>query len=411
MYDDQEFTEEDFAAIDLDIEKICHQNSLADFFEPAVGKHLDCLQTKFGINSFREMQWEIIRMVMYKKRDVCAVMATGHGKSLCFQFPAVFENGVTLVISPLIALMEAQVYTLNEIGISACFLGSAQTDQNILQRIDRKEFSIIYCCPEYLQTANGTNLLHSLKDDLTLVAIDEAHSISQWGHDFRQDYRKLTVIREILPNVPILAVTATATEDVRQDIISMLGLNAPRVIVTSFDRPNLSYIVKRKSYRAWDDLKQWVEGVNGSVIIYVLKIAETDDISAVLALHDIKCATYHASLPLKTRSDVVKKFLRNEIKVIVATIAFGMGIDKPDIRHVIHYGASKNLASYQQEVGRAGRDGLPAKVVTFFDETDFGVQEYFLTHRKEPLPASTLNHLRALNVRFRQYLRSIECRR
>lgn len=336
-------------------------------------------------------------------------MATGHGKSLLYQYPAIFKKGVTLVISPLISLMEAQVYTLIGTGISACFLGSAQKDPNVLQRINQNEFSIIYCYPEYLQGFNGVNLLNSLKDRLTLVAIDEAHSISQWGHYFRQGYRKLSIIRETTPEVPILAVTATGTEDVRQDIIRMLGLNAPRVLVTSFDRPNLSYIVKRKSDSIWDDLKQWVRDVNGSIIIYVLRITETNEISAILAQQGIESEIYHASLPLKTRSNVVKKFLKNEMKVIVATIAFGMGIDKPDTRCMIHYGAGKNIEPYYQECGRAGRDGLPAKVVTFFDNDDFRLQEFFST--KNPLPASTLNHLRGLNVKFQQYLRSTKRRR
>ncbi|XP_037048538.1 LOW QUALITY PROTEIN: Werner syndrome ATP-dependent helicase-like, partial [Bradysia coprophila] len=353
---------------------------------------------------------DIIEAVL-EKRDVLAVMATGHGKSLCFQLPALLKNGITLVISPLISLMQSQVHSMVKIGVSACLLGSAQNDTTILQRVFGYEFSIVYCCPEYLQGLNGKKLMTTLKDRLTLVAIDEAHSISQWGHEFRQDYLKLNIIRDIIPNVPILAVTATATKDVRNEIIRMARLNAPLVIVTELD-PNLEFLIKRKSVgNPWRDLKPLMENVTGSVIIYVLRIVETDEVQEALAEHGIESSTYHADLPMTTRSDIVTKFVENEIKVVVATISFGMGIDKPDVRLVIHYGASKSIESYYQEVGRAGRDGLHAKVVTFFDENDFQLQEFFLTHRKDPLPTLTLTNLRRLRAEFRQYLFSTTCRR
>ncbi|XP_037046808.1 Werner syndrome ATP-dependent helicase-like isoform X2 [Bradysia coprophila] len=372
---------------------------------------VECLTSKFKLVKFRPMQKDIIEAVL-EKRDVLAVMATGHGKSLCFQLPALLKNGITLVISPLISLMQSQVHSMVKIGVSACLLGSAQNDTTILQRVFGYEFSIVYCCPEYLQGLNGKKLMTTLKDRLTLVAIDEAHSISQWGHEFRQDYLKLNIIRDIIPNVPILAVTATATKDVRNEIIRMARLNAPLVIVTELDRPNLEFLIKRKSVgNPWRDLKPLMENVTGSVIIYVLRIVETDEVQEALAEHGIESSTYHADLPMTTRSDIVTKFVENEIKVVVATISFGMGIDKPDVRLVIHYGASKSIESYYQEVGRAGRDGLHAKVVTFFDENDFQLQEFFLTHRKDPLPTLTLTNLRRLRAEFRQYLFSTTCRR
>lgn len=288
---DIKYSEEDLLKIDTDV------------------KLLECLTSKFKLVKFRHMQKEIIEAIL-AKRDVLAVMATGHGKSLCFELPAVLTNGITLVVSPLISLMEAQVHTLVKTGIPACFLGSAQKESNILQRVFRNEFNLVFCCPEYLQGFNGKNLLTTLKNRLTLVAIDEAHSISQWGHEFRKDYLKLNIIRDIIPNVPILAVTATATENVRNEIIQMVRLNSPLVIVTKLDRPNLEFVVNRKSvFNPWHDLQPWMENVDGSVIIYVLRIKETDQIKAVLAEHGIESSTYHASLPLPTRSDIVKNSL------------------------------------------------------------------------------------------------------
>ncbi|KAG4067504.1 hypothetical protein HA402_002781 [Bradysia odoriphaga] len=393
MDSDIQYTEDDLSKIESDVQLI------------------ECLTSKFNLVKFRPMQKEIIDAIL-DKRDVLAVMATGHGKSLCFQLPALLKNGITLVVSPLISLMQSQVHSMVKIGITACLLGSAQNDTTILQRVFGYEFNIVYCCPEYLQGFNGKKLMTTLKDRLTLVAIDEAHSISQWGHEFRQDYLKVNIIRDIIPNIPILAVTATATKDVCDEITRIARLNAPLVIVTELDRPNLEFLVKRKSVgNLWRDLKPWMENATGSVIIYVLRIAETDGVQEVLAEHGIESSKYHADLPMTTRSDIVTKFVENEIKVVVATISFGMGIDKPDVRVVIHYGASKSIESYYQEVGRAGRDGLPAKVVTFFDASDFQLQEYFLTHRNDPLPQLTLTHLRRLRAEFRQYLFSTKCRR
>ncbi|KAG4066255.1 hypothetical protein HA402_000479 [Bradysia odoriphaga] len=372
---------------------------------------LECLKSKFRHQCFRAKQWDIIKSLR-EGRDVCAVMATGYGKSLCYQFTAVRSKKITLVVSPLIALMQAQVLDLTKIGISACLVGSAQKDTKILEKISMGNFTIIYSSPEYLQTWNGDKLLSIIKNKLAMVAIDEAHCVSQWGHDFRPDFRKLNVLRHKLPNTPILAVTATATENVRYDIITLLGLNEPRVIMTSFDRTNLEFIVKRKTTDMCD-LLPLIKDINGSVIVYVLKRKEAEETAKRLKDNGIICDHYHAGLSIPQRTEVLEKFLNDALKVIVATISFGMGIDKRDIRNVIHYGSSKNLESYYQEVGRAGRDGKPAKVITFFSPDDFEVHDWFLEvkSKKREVSAVIMNYLRSLGAKMRDFLYSTQCRR
>lgn len=374
-------------------------------------QHLLCLKTEFGHSAFRPKQWDIIRSVLVEKKDNCVVMPTGYGKSLCFQFPSVFSNGVTIVVSPLISLMQDQVLSLNVANIPASFLGSAQKERNIEERVISGEFRLVYASPEYLASDCGHSLLKQLADKLTLVAVDEAHCVSQWGHDFRRDYRRLGLIRDIVPNVPILAVTATATPHVRQDIVKNLKMRDPQVLCTGFDRPNIEFIVCEKSSDKWLDLKPYMTNIRGSLIVYVLKRHDAEEIANLLKSHDIECEFYHAKVPLKKRQQVLEDFTRDRLKIIVATVAFGMGIDKPDVRCVIHYGASKNLEAYYQEVGRAGRDGSHSKAVTFFNEKDFLLHEWFLTQNNDHQLPEVIDHLRDLGIKMKEFLHTSKCRR
>ncbi|XP_062535891.1 bifunctional 3'-5' exonuclease/ATP-dependent helicase WRN-like isoform X2 [Armigeres subalbatus] len=366
----------------------------ADQPQPA---HIVALEQHFGHSIFRPMQWTIIRSIIEDRRDNCAIMATGYGKSLIYQYPSVFLQRLTLVISPLISLMEDQVLSLNLSNIPSCLLGSAQT-ANPVPDIKAGKFRVVYLTPEYVTGGSGKYLLEQVSDQLVLIAIDEAHCLSKWGHDFRPAYRNLGQIRSWCPRVPILAVTATATPNVRTDIVSSLGLRNPQVLCTGFDRPNLQFHVKMKgSLGVWEDVKGLLSrNSEGSIIIYCLTRKQTEEIVDLLKSNKIECQPYHAGLSLSRRKDIHESFVRDRVQIIVATIAFGMGIDKPDVRLVIHYGASKDLESYYQEAGRAGRDGQPSKCVMFWSRADFRTHEMLREHN----PGGVQKNLEALSKKM-----------
>ncbi|XP_059471989.1 bifunctional 3'-5' exonuclease/ATP-dependent helicase WRN-like [Neocloeon triangulifer] len=381
-------------------------------------KHLQALRKYFGHNAFRPLQWKIISTVLEEKRDSCVVMSTGYGKSLCYQFPAVFSEGVAIVISPLIALMEDQVLGLTVSNIPACFLGTAQTSiTSTLQEIMEGRHRLVYMSPEFSSGENGKSLLKKMAAnlDVVLIAIDEAHCVSQWGHDFRPSYRNLGNLKEIFPRVPFLALTATATPQVRRDICKSLKLKSPAMVCSGFDRPNLFLAVDVKSGNMADDLKSLAikEGssykFDGPTIIYCPTKKESEAVDSTLQLLKISCGCYHAGLSFSKRKEVHQNFVKDKIQVVVATVAFGMGIDKPDVRRVIHYGAPKDVESYYQEIGRAGRDGLPSTCQVLYAQKDFRLAQFFLNDITNPAHRKHKEEMTAEMTKYLEDTRS--CRR
>ncbi|XP_077302687.1 ATP-dependent DNA helicase RecQ-like [Arctopsyche grandis] len=380
---------------------------------------LRVLRKHFGHSAFRQFQWQIIYSVMTERKDNCIVMATGYGKSLCYQYPAVYKKGLSIVVSPLISLMEDQVKSLEVSGIPACLLGTAQTKKSqTIDELINGAYRLVYLTPEYASGEVGIELLTNLKKstNITLVAIDEAHCVSQWGHDFRPSYRNLGKIRQVLPNIPFLAVTATATAKVKDDIIESLKLRSPQTLCTGFDRPNLYFKAEKKSRDAVSDIMKVFKHenrvfdiANGSIIIYCLTKKNTEEIVELLKNSGQKCEAYHAGLSVTVRKRVHELFVKDEIKIIVATVAFGMGIDKPNVRCVIHYGSSSNMESYYQEAGRAGRDGNPSLCLLYHAPSDF-VTHSFLRD-KGFMSEKAKSHSESLNMVMKQYVVSRECRR
>lgn len=312
-------------------------------------------------------------------------MPTGAGKSLCYQLPAVCHDGYTLVVSPLIALMKDQVDALQVNGIPASFVNStlsAQENEQILVRTARSDIKILYVAPERITTTRFQRFLADVPP--SLIAIDEAHCISEWGHQFRPDYRSLKSLRQRFASIPVIALTATATEDTRRDIADQLQLVESKWFVSSFNRPNLIYSVRPKQ-QAFESLLGLIKSHNNeSAIIYCSSRKETEQLAYDLSERGISATPYHAGLDNDLRRTTQDRFIKDEVTVIVATIAFGMGIDKPDVRLVVHYNLSKSLEGYYQETGRAGRDGLPSECVLFYTFGDRVKQDFFINQIEDP---------------------------
>jgi ATP-dependent DNA helicase RecQ len=336
------------------------------------------LKQYFGYDTFRPLQQEIIEQVM-QKQDCVVLMPTGGGKSLCFQLPALLKPGITVVVSPLISLMKDQVDALLTSGITAAMINSSMNGveiADVIQRLKTGAIKILYIAPERLALPQFEILLRTLP--ISLFAIDEAHCISEWGHDFRPEYRNLKFLRSKFPAIPIIALTATATEKVRADIVSQLDLPTPRIFTSSFNRQNLSYEVLPKTDSFKTILSLLATCPGESVIIYCFSRKDTETIADKLTDRGYQAGTYHAGLSADKRRDNQERFIRDDIHIMVATIAFGMGIDKPDVRLVIHHSLPKSIEGYYQETGRAGRDGLPARCVLLFSLADKFKHEYFI---------------------------------
>ncbi len=328
------------------------------------------LQDTFGYQQFRPGQETIIETVL-EGRDCLVVMPTGGGKSLCYQIPALVFGGLTVVVSPLISLMKDQVDQLLANGVAAACLNSTQSreqQQEVLAGCRTGQIRLLYIAPERLMMDNFIDQISHWH--LSMVAVDEAHCISQWGHDFRPEYATLGQLRQRLPAVPFIALTATADDTTRADIVRLLGLHEPLIQVSSFDRPNIRYMLMEK-FKPLDQLMRYVQEQRGkSGIIYCNSRAKVEDTAARLQSKGISAGAYHAGLEHQVRAEVQEKFQRDDLQIVVATVAFGMGINKPNVRFVAHFDIPRNIESYYQETGRAGRDGLPAEAMLFYDPAD-----------------------------------------
>ena len=345
---------------------------------------LPLLKQYFGFRSFRPLQEEIIRDAL-AGRDVFALLPTGGGKSLCFQLPALARPGLTVVVSPLIALMKDQVDALQSAGIAATFLNSSLPPGEArvrLRGLHQGEYRLLYLAPERLMLSGMISDLQRWQ--VTLLAVDEAHCISEWGHDFRPEYRQLAELRTHFPGVPVIALTATATDRVRADIVQHLQLQDPSCFVASFNRPNLTYRVLAKS-GPYDQALEFIRRrPRESGIIYCHSRKSAETVAQRLNADGVKARAYHAGLSGDERGRNQELFLRDEIRVVCATIAFGMGINKPNVRFVIHYDLPKNVEGYYQETGRAGRDGLPAECLLLFSPGDVAKQTQFIEEKPDP---------------------------
>ncbi|MBE9466021.1 DNA helicase RecQ [Dyadobacter subterraneus] len=367
------------------------------------------LKQYFGYDSFRPQQAEIIDTVM-AGNDCLVLMPTGGGKSVCFQIPAIMREGLTVVISPLIALMKDQVEALRVNGVNAAFLNSslsgAEQDQ-VMWQAKIGELKLLYIAPERLFSGNTFEFLREW--NVSLFAIDESHCISSWGHDFRPEYRQLSALKKYFPEVPVIALTATADRVTRRDILKQIGIEEAQTFIASFDRPNLSLNVLPGRGRI-QQIQTFLKKHNGQAgIIYCLSRKGTETVAASLQKAGFEAEFYHAGLPSEKRSKVQEQFLRDDIQVIVATVAFGMGIDKSNVRWVIHYNLPSNVESFYQEIGRAGRDGSPSDTVLFYSYMDIITRQEMIANSDQSEEQKEL--LNAKLNRMKQYAEADICRR
>ncbi len=342
------------------------------------------LQEVFGYSEFRPDQQAIITTLI-EGRDAFVLMPTGGGKSICYQVPALHREGVAIIVSPLISLMKDQVDSLLASGVRAAFYNSslnAAEARKILAQLHAGELDLLYLAPERLLSEDFLERLHSLK--IALFAIDEAHCVSQWGHDFRPEYVRLGQLRRLFPGVPMIGLTATADPQTRQDVLDKLGLHHAQCFVTGFDRPNIRYTVVDKQ-KPFDQLLAFIADHRSAAgIVYALSRKRVEELAERLAASGVKARAYHAGLADKERKQVQEMFLRDEIDIVVATVAFGMGIDKPNVRFVVHYDLPKNIESYYQETGRSGRDGLPAEALLLFGYGDIAISRGLIEKSRNP---------------------------
>lgn len=365
------------------------------------------LKKYFGYDSFRNQQYDIIQSIA-QGHDTLVLMPTGGGKSLCFQIPAIMLDGTCLVVSPLISLMKDQVDALENAGIEAAYMNSSQTSAEagiVWQKYCRGELKLLYLSPEKM-IAGFEHLMKA--SPVSMIAVDEAHCISSWGHDFRAEYTQLSIIKKNFPTIPVVALTATADRLTREDIVNQLCLKNPNKFISSFDRPNLSITVRSglsKKHKDQEIIDFVSQRSRECGIVYCLSRKTTEEVASMFYSNGLKAACYHAGMNAQERNDVQSAFINDEIKIICATIAFGMGIDKSNVRWVIHYNMPKNIEGYYQEIGRAGRDGLPSDTILYFNYNDAIVLSNFA--QESAKPELNLSKLR----RMQQFAEASTCRR